>query len=76
MTKKRDEILAEAMELSLEERAQLAGKLLLSLDEPSESEVERLWMEEAERRLQEFREGKTKGIPADEVFRRAIADIS
>jgi putative addiction module component (TIGR02574 family) len=76
VTKKRDEILAEAMELSLEERAQLAGKLLLSLDEPSESEVERLWMEEAERRLQEFREGKTKGIPPDEVFRRAIADIS
>ncbi len=76
MSKESDEILAKAMELSLEERAQLAGKLLLSLDEPSESEVERLWMQEAERRLREFREGKTKGIPADEVFRRAIADIS
>ena len=76
MPKNSDEILAEAMELSLEERAQLAGKLLLSLDEPSESEVERLWMEEAERRLKEFREGRTKGIPADEVFRRAVADIS
>ena len=76
MSKKSDEILAAAMELRLEERAQLAGKLLLSLDEPSQSEVERLWMEEAERRLREFRDGKAKGIPADEVFRRAIADIS
>ncbi len=76
MSKKSDEILSTAMELTLEERAQLAGKLLLSLDEPFDSEVEQLWMEEAERRLKEFREGKTKGIPADEVFRRAIADIS
>ena len=76
MSRESDEILAKAMELSLDERAQLAGKLLLSVDEPSESEVERLWMEEAERRLREFRGGKTKGIPADEVFRRATADIS
>ena len=76
MSEKSDELLAKAMKLILEERAQLARKLLLSLDEPSESEVERLWMEETERRLREFREGKTKGIPADEVFRRAIADIS
>jgi len=57
MAKILDEVLAVAMELSLEERAQLAGKLLLSIDEPSESEVERLWLEEAERRLKEFREG-------------------
>lgn len=76
MSRKSDELLAEALELSLEERAELAGRLLLSLDEPSDSEVERLWMEEAKRRLREFREGKTRGIPAGEVFRRAIADIS
>ena len=76
MSKKLEEIINVAKELSLEERAQLAGTLLLSLDEPSESEVERLWLEEAERRLQDFREGKVKGIPAEEVFNRAIADIS
>ncbi|MBI5601797.1 MAG: addiction module protein [Deltaproteobacteria bacterium] len=76
MSKKSDEILSTAMELTLEERAQLAGKLLLSLDEPLDIEVEQLWVEEAERRLKEFRDGKIKGIPADEVFRRAISDIS
>ena len=54
----------------------MAGRLILSLDEPSESEVERLWLEEAERRLKEFRSGKVRGIPADEVFRRAMDDIS
>jgi len=72
MSKKLEGITNAAMELSLKERAQLAGTLLLSLDEPSESEVERLWIKEAERRLQEFREGKVKGIPAEQVFNRAV----
>ena len=76
MSKKLEDIISVAMELSLEERAQLAGTLLFSLDEPSESEVERLWLQEAERRLKDFREGKVKGIPAEEVFSRVIAAIS
>jgi len=76
MSKKLEEIINVAKDLSLEERAELAGALLISLDEPSESEVERLWLQEAERRLQEFREGKVKGISTEEVFDRAIADIS
>jgi putative addiction module component (TIGR02574 family) len=76
MSKKLEEIINEAMALGLEERAQLAGSLLLSLDEPTESEVERLWLQEAERRLQEYREGKVKGILVEEVFNRAITDLS
>ena len=76
METKFDKVTTAALRLSIEERAQLAGRLLLSLDEPSESEVERLWLEEAERRLEGFREGRVHGIPADEVFRRAMDDIS
>jgi putative addiction module component (TIGR02574 family) len=75
METKLDEVITAALQLTIEERAQLAGRLLLSLDEPSESEVERLWLEEAERRLKEFREGKMRGMPADEVLRRAMDDI-
>ena len=60
MEEKLDEVITAALRLSIEERAQLAGRLLLSLDEPSESETERLWLEEAERRLREFREGKVR----------------
>ncbi len=76
MGTKFDKVMTDALQLSIEERAQLAARLLLSLDESSESEVERLWLEEAERRLNEFREGTIRGIPADEVFRRAMDDIS
>ena len=73
---KLDEIMSVAMELSPEDRALLAGTLLVSLDEPSESEVEFHRLDEAERRLRDFREGKVEGIPSEEVFKRAIADIS
>jgi len=76
MSKKLEEALAILSELSLDERGQLAAKILLSLEEPSEEEIEKLWTAEAERRLQEYREGKVRGIPAEEVFQKAIKDIS
>ena len=64
------------MQLSLDERAELAQRPLLSLDEAQESEVERLWVQESERRLTEFRSGQTEAIPADEVFRKANDEIA
>ncbi len=66
----------ETMALDIEDRALLAGKLWLSLDEPTPSELERLWLDEAERRLEDFRAGRVQGIPGGEVFRRAIAELS
>lgn len=67
---------SEALNLDIQARAKLAGKLLMSLDDPSASEVERLWLDEAERRLTEYRSGKVQGVPADEVFQRAIAELA
>ena len=71
-----EELAKETMQLDIEDRALLAGKLLLSLDEPTSSEVERLWLDEAERRLEDYRAGRVQGIPADDVFRRAISELS
>jgi len=67
---------SEALNLDIHSRANLVGKLLLSLDEPNVSEVERLWLDEAERRLDDYRAGKVAGIPGNEVFKRAIAELS
>lgn len=75
MSRNLEELEAEVMNLSLEGRAQLAEKLILSLDAPSGEENLRLWVVEAERRLKELREGKAKEIPAEEVFRRARTAI-
>ena len=76
MPRQIDELLSASMSLSLEERAELAGRLLLSIENPPELEVERLWLEEAERRLNAFRSGGSQTFPSAEVFRRAIADLS
>ncbi len=42
----------------------------------SASEIERLWLDEAERRLEEYHSGNVVGIPADEVFKRALAELT
>jgi putative addiction module component (TIGR02574 family) len=64
------EIEKSALQLSAEDRARLAVRLLSSLEESTESpeEIEKLWIAEAERRYQQLRDGVVKGIPAKEVF--------
>lgn len=61
----------EALHLPLSERAKLAQKLLLSLENLTESELETAWLDEAERRAQEIDEGLVQLIPAEEVSRKA-----
>ncbi|MBI3696564.1 MAG: addiction module protein [Acidobacteria bacterium] len=66
-----DEIVADAMKLPLRDRVRLAQRLVSSLDDQIESDVEALWAAEAERRLEELRTGRVKGIDAAEAFRKA-----
>jgi putative addiction module component (TIGR02574 family) len=66
-----DEILKDALSLDIHDRARLAEKLLASLDTLSEEESDRLWADEAERRLTEYRAGRMKAIPAGEVAQKA-----
>jgi putative addiction module component (TIGR02574 family) len=68
-----NKIESEALNLDIQARAK---QLLMSLDEPSVSEVEQPWLDEAERRLYEYRAGKVQGVPANEVFQWAIAELS
>jgi putative addiction module component (TIGR02574 family) len=74
MSKPIDRVEADALELSLRDRARLAQRLLQSLDEDvveDPAEVERAWQTEIERRLAEYHEGNVTPIPASEVFREA-----
>ena len=63
----------EALHLSEEERAELAQKLLLSLDAPTVDEIEEDWLIEARRRARELDEGIVQPIPAEEVRKKARA---
>lgn len=67
------EIEREALHLSEEERAELAQKLLLSLDAPTEAEIAEDWLVEADRRARELDDGVVKAIPAEEVRRKAMS---
>jgi putative addiction module component (TIGR02574 family) len=66
-----DDLEAEVKKLSLRERAALARRIVESLDELSEQEIEALWIEEAERRLDELEQGQVTEVSAEEVIRRA-----
>ncbi len=59
----------EALFLSREDRAELVEKLLQSLNIPTQTEVNRLWAEEAEKRIREYDEGKVDAIDGEKVFK-------
>ena len=63
-----DKLLEEALLLPADERASLVEKLLQSLNLPTEAEVNRLWVEEAERRVSQIEAGKVELIPGEQVF--------
>jgi len=63
------ELESEALRLDARSRARLAERLLGSLDELSETEIEELWLDEAERREREWDAGEVEGIPAEQVLR-------
>jgi putative addiction module component (TIGR02574 family) len=66
---------SEALRLPPKARARLAERLLSSLEEQADPDSDRLWVEEAERRLDELLSGKVAGVPADKVFRKARAKL-
>ena len=66
-----ENVVQQALRLELRDRARLTEKLLESLDGLSEAEIEQLWLDEAERRLEDYRAGRSEGIPAEDVFREA-----
>lgn len=60
-----------ALDLPPDERAELAQKLLLSLDDPSEEELAQTWLSEAGRRARELDCGEAYPTSAEEVRRKA-----
>ncbi len=71
-----DKIEHDILNLSLQERAFLADRLLSSLDENMINDVDKAWIAEAERRYQEYQAGGRKGFTAKEVFATADRILS
>ena len=73
MSTQLDMVEAQALNLSVAERAKLADRLITSLFE--DHEIEEAWAAEVERRIEEIESGRAKLIPVSEAIARARAAI-
>ena len=69
-----EDIEAAALQLAPADRAHLAERLLVSLDE--DDEIMAAWVEEAERRADAFDRGEIGAIDFDESLARLKAKLS
>ncbi len=60
-------ILEQAIALSPIERAKLIDQLMFSLDKPDQ-ELDKLWAEEAESRLEAYKKGEMQSLSVEEVL--------
>ncbi len=58
----------EALLLPPEDREILIQKLQQSLDGSENNDIEQAWIQEAEERYSNYKNGITKGIPGDKIF--------
>ena len=61
-------VLDEALQLPADARVNLVEQLLTSLNLPTQPEIDRLWAEEAEKRITQIDKGEIKLIPGENVF--------
>jgi len=70
MTKPTEAVLADALQLDADSRAQIAAELLASLDGPADPDAETAWIAEIELRVADLMAGKVKLEPWEQVKRR------
>jgi putative addiction module component (TIGR02574 family) len=69
------DIEARIRSLSLEEKSQLVRALIVEIDGPPDADVERAWLQEAQRRQREVVEGRVQPVPGDRVFENLHARL-
>lgn len=70
-----EQLAIELLGLPASQRAQLAEKLIASLEEEASSDVDVIWADEAERRLKQVEAGEAVLRPADAVMADARSRI-
>lgn len=76
MARNVEELFREATELPENERAELAGLLLESIDGEPDPGVEAAWAEEVERRVRQIETGEVRTIPWEEVRAKLYARLN
>lgn len=62
-------------QLTEDDRALLVERLIRSLDSGEDVDAEKAWLDEAERRYQEYRAGKLTSKTADAVFEDVLSKL-
>jgi hypothetical protein len=75
MTKPMTSVLADALRLDDDARAELAAELLASLDGPADPDAGQAWDDESERRIAAIEAGQIALEPWDEIRRRIERDV-
>ena len=75
MTKAADAVLADALRLEPEARAEVAAEILASLEGPADPDADAAWTEEIEKRIAALEAGTMKLESWDEVKRRISGEI-
>jgi putative addiction module component (TIGR02574 family) len=75
MTQRAWELLQKALTLTEEQRAELAGSLIESLDGPADADAESAWNQEIARRVAEMDAGRAKTVSWEEVQERITSRI-
>ncbi|MFZ4397564.1 MAG: addiction module protein, partial [Kiritimatiellia bacterium] len=57
-----------ALDLPADERIGLVDRILASLNLPTRPDIDKLWVEEAERRVAQIDRGEVELVPGEEVF--------
>ena len=70
MTEEAHELLQKALALPENERAELAGSLIASLDATVDQDVDAAWQQEVVRRLHEIQSGKVETVSWEDVQQR------
>jgi len=65
------EIENSALKLNQKQRAELAKRLLLSLEDQIDENIEQAWIDEINRRKQQVESGQVTTIPAEQVLEKA-----
>jgi putative addiction module component (TIGR02574 family) len=63
-----DRVVDDALDLPSDARIGLVDRILASLNLPTRPDIDKMWAEEAERRVAQIDRGEVQLIPGEEVF--------
>jgi putative addiction module component (TIGR02574 family) len=75
MSVKLKDVENQVAQLTEDDRIRLVEQLIRSLDSGEDVDAEEAWLNEAERRYQDYRAGKLASRSADAVFEDALSNL-